>query len=97
MGVFLKITGDKCGLADLSYPSNKVFKKNISTALDVDLDWIIAQTSGLFLVFDTIHCVGIDCNKKLIYDSSLPKCLNLCKEAFHHCHIFRAEEARQII
>ena len=79
-----------CDLRELCDPVAKVFKKEL-TPVDHDLDWLIEQKCGLYLAFDTIHCVGVDCEKRLIYDSSLPKCLKLCKEAFTFCDILKPE------
>jgi hypothetical protein len=84
-----------CSLRDLCNPVQMLFKKTL-VPVDKDLAWILKQTSGVFLVFDTIHCVGVDCEKKLIYDSSLKLCLKLCEDAFAYCNILKAEEVRQV-
>jgi hypothetical protein len=85
-----------CSIRDLCNPVGKIFGKSL-TKVDKDMDWIIEQPTGLFLVFAELHCVGVDCEKKLIYDSALPTCLKLCKDAFAHCDIHKAEEVRQIV
>lgn len=79
-----------CDLRELCDPVRKVFGKSLDH-VDHDLDWLIEQKSGLHLAFDTIHCVGVDCKKRLIYDSSLSTCLKLCKEAFTFCDILKPE------
>ena len=87
---------ERCSLGDLSTPVGKVFKVRLQKVHE-DIDWVISQTHGNFLVFDTIHCVGVDCKRRLIFDSSMPKAFRLCKDAFHHCNITKPEDVRRIV
>ena len=87
---------ERCSLGDLCNPVGKVFQANLQKVHE-DIDWVISQTHGNFLVFDTIHCVGVDCDRGLIFDSSMPKAFRLCKDAFHHCNITKPEDVRLIV
>ena len=87
---------ERCAVTDLCNPVGKVFKRSLQK-VDEDLDWIISQTHGSFMVFETPHCVGVDCGRGLIFDSSMSKALRLCKNAFHHCNIIKPEDVRRII
>ena len=87
---------ERCSLGDLCNPVGKVFQANLQKVHE-DIDWVISQTHGNFLVFDTIHCVGVDCERRLIFDSSMPKAFRLCKDAFHHCNITKPEDVRLIV
>jgi hypothetical protein len=32
------------------------------------LQWVLRQTTGLFLVADHVHCVAVDCRRQRVYD-----------------------------
>ena len=85
-----------CSLSNLCAPVQRVFRKRLEKVYQ-DLDWVVSQTHGKFLVFDTIHCVGVDCDKGLIFDASMSKALRLCKDALRYCDIQKGEEIRIII
>ena len=90
-----KLDTERCSLSELCIPVRSVFGVTL-VPVHENLDWFLNQTSGQFLLFDTIHCVGIDCQKQLIFDPSLKTALKLCKAAFDFCKIRQVEAARKI-
>jgi hypothetical protein len=85
-----------CDLPDLCDPVRSLFGKGLMP-LGKDLSWLLEQTSGLFLVVDGLHCVGVDCTRGLILDCAFPTAFKLCLGAFTHCGIVKADEMRQVI
>jgi len=92
----MKCNLDLCSLAELCTPVGHLFGKNLNPR-DKDLAWLLEQTTGQFLVVDTLHCVGVDCTRQLVFDCALPTALKLSSGALAHCCIVKADEMRQII
>ena len=58
----------------------------LSGAVD-QLELLIEQSNGLFVVTNSYHCVAVDCGRKLIFDCSKPYALTLSKSGFKACNI----------
>jgi hypothetical protein len=91
----IKQTKTLCTLAELCRPVGNLFGKQLRK-LEKDLPWILVQSTGLFLIVDTLHCVGIDCERQLIFDCALPNALRLCNEALIDCGIMKVDEMRKV-
>ena len=85
-----------CPLSALCMPVGRLFSKTLEV-IDQVLSWLLLQKTGLFLVVDGLHCVGVDCARGLIFDCGYPTAFKLCLEAFAHCGIVKADEMRQIV
>jgi hypothetical protein len=49
------------------------------------VEWLLAQTGGLFLVQCLDHCIGVDCSRGLILDCAKTHCLPLTVQSFTTC------------
>jgi hypothetical protein len=94
--MLIKKVGNFCSLAELSNGVTSVFGTGLSKPLDNDIPWLLEQTTGKFLVVHKLHCVGVDCDKQLIFDCGYPTALKLCVEALVDCGIQSAVEMRKI-
>lgn len=90
------LSTDLCGLAQLCGPVAKEFGDHLRPETH-DRDWLVQQSEGRFIVADDVHCIGVDCKERLIYDSSLKFCLTLYKEALIFCGIGSRPEIRRIM
>jgi hypothetical protein len=73
-----------CDLDDLAGVSQEVFGVSLCRRPQ-DLQWILTQTRGRFLILQAVHCVGVDCGKRLLYNSARPKVLRLTANALAGC------------
>ena len=61
------------------------------------LDWLLSQTSGIYILHNDHHCISIDVERKLIFDCGYPFALSLNREAMIHCGFEYFEHIRQIV
>jgi hypothetical protein len=93
----IKCFGSVGSLADLCNPARHLFGKNLNPIKECSISWILEQPSGLFLVVDELHCVGVDCDRQLMFDSFQPYAMKLSCEALLVCGITKLDELRQIV
>ena len=43
------------------------------------------------------HAVGVDCQRRLIYDCAFVNAVELSNDGFVHCEIFAAQHVRRIV
>ena len=86
-----------CGLSDLAAVSRTILGVSLkchhkSTA------WLLEQKTGKFLLLQSVHCVGLDCEKGYLFDSSRPKVLRLTEESLQDCGFTEVEpvEIREV-
>jgi hypothetical protein len=93
----IKANGTLCSLSDLSDHTGRLFGKTLKSIKGSSLPWLVEQSTGLFLVVDDLHCVGVDCDRQLIFDCGLPFALPLSLTSLTHCGIVKISEMRQIL
>jgi hypothetical protein len=93
----IKCTQALCSLSDLSDHTGRLFGKTLKSIKGSSLPWLVEQLTGLFLVVDDLHCVGVDCDRQLIFDCGLPFALPLSLTSLTHCGIVKISEMRQIL
>ena len=72
----------------------------IPTKLDLTEDCLkglIALQEGMFVVTYHGHAVGVDCQRRLIYDCAFVNAVELSNDGFVHCEIFAAQHVRRIV
>ena len=61
------------------------------------LKGLIALQEGMFVVTYHGHAVGVDCQRRLIYDCAFVNAVELSNDGFVHCEIFAAQHVRRIV
>lgn len=97
------LKGTLCGLSELAAVSH-LLGVRLKRCPGKTLTWLLHQQHGLFLLLQGVHCVGIDCEKKYLYDCSIPKVMRLSTDSlqfsgFHFVHVVtnaRPIEIRQV-
>jgi hypothetical protein len=72
--------GDLTDLAGVS----RVLKVSLRKCKQ-DLAWVLSQNTGRFLLFQSVHCVGVNCAKQLVYDSLRSNVLRLTASSLAAC------------
>jgi hypothetical protein len=93
----IKANGTLCSLSDLCNHAGRVFGKTLKSIKGSSLPWLVEQSTGLFIVVCDLHCVGVDCDRQLIFDCGLPFALPLSLASLTHCGIVKISEMRQIL
>ena len=69
------------GLGDLGQSVRalaKSFRCSISKKIvGKDLTWVVEEGIGQVLLYSGVHCVGIDCSRRLVFDCSKTHALPL--------------------
>ena len=93
--------GESSGLGGLAVVANaaQVFGLNVGRNLQLvpprrTREWLCAQTEGKFIVAQVVHCVGVDCRLKLIFDCGRETALPLDLEHLQICGITGIQEIR---
>lgn len=87
------------GMRDLARAALTVYKLSLSRVpADMTLDTLVAPESrGLYVVRDGVHCVGVDCERRLIFDSTDKFARPLSRASFAQCNIHVLAEARAVM
>lgn len=82
----------------LAYATNVSIKTHLQKISDRfrTLDWLLSQTSGVYIMHNDHHCISIDIERKLIFDCGYPFALSLDREAMIHCGFEYFEHIREI-
>lgn len=97
------IGSDRCDFSTMADGMSKIkkFKYAITKKFERTntLEWVIRQADGQYLIEDNLHCVSVDCTKKLIFDNGRQNTLPITLENFHACGIagFRNDGIRKVI
>ena len=83
-------------LATLAFAARNSLKISLVPVMDTDVDWLLSQTNGQYVVVDGVHAVGVDCGKRLIFDCSKDNAMDLTKIALSSCGIHNVLEMRRI-
>ena len=62
------------------------------------IDWLMHpdQSGSMFVVVCGLHCVGVDCRKRLIWDCASPTAAQLTKENLHSVGVTQIDECRML-
>ena len=82
-----RFLGDLTDLAGVSW----VLKVRLRKCKQ-DLAWVLRQNIGRFLLFQSLHCVGVNCAKQLVYDSLRSNVLRLTASSLAACGFSHQEE-----
>ena len=83
------------GLAELSNSAG-VLGVSLRKIEGKDVDWLLTQEDGKYLVLKDVHCISIDCSKGHLFDSGLPHVMELSKAALINSGIYGQVEIRQV-
>ena len=87
-----------CGLRELSVAVRPIFGRGLSSPLGLkDVGLLVSKGTGLYLVVSSTHCVGVDCQRRYIFDSGEKFTLPLTIENLQHCGIHNIDEVREIL
>lgn len=93
---FNKGTSKQGDLALLSRDASIGLKCHLLSVIGKDVDWLLSQTNGQYIVVDGVHAVGVDCGKRLIFDCSKPVSIDLTKLELSSCGIHNVLEMRKV-
>jgi hypothetical protein len=79
-----------CGLSDLADATN-FFNIQLSRCENATIAWVLSQEKGLYLIYQGVHCIGVDCTKRFLYDSAMPNVLPLTQQSIVHCEFTDAK------
>jgi hypothetical protein len=71
-----------------------------SVPKDKMVDWLLAQREGLFAVSTDCHCIGVDCNRRLIFDCAESFALSMTITYFRKClkdFVYAIKECRRVV
>ncbi len=92
----IKAVGTKLSLSKLCNPAGQLLSKTLKP-LNENLPWLMEQTTGLFLIVEGLHCVGVDCARQLIFDCGWATALKLSLDSLAYCGFRNVKEMRQIV
>ena len=87
-----KLKTSLCGLTDIAAVSGP----SLGVALKCHqkpISWLVEQKAGKFLLLQSVHCVGLDCERGYLFDSTRPKVLRLTEESLKDCGFTELEHA----
>jgi hypothetical protein len=84
------------GLTDLANVTPKL-GWSLKKIKGKDTSWLLEQRSGRFLVMGGVHCIGVDCEDRLVFDCAEQSALKLCLSALVSCGLNSLEEIRQVL
>ena len=87
------IAGRNCDLNDLA---TEVSTPTLQTMDHLTIKNLVDSVSGKFLAYGNLHCVGVDCVRRVIFDSEEDFALPLTMTSFHQCQIFEIELCCQV-
>jgi hypothetical protein len=79
-----------CGLTDLAAVSGPILGVSLKCHHE-STTWLLEQKEGQFLLLQNAHCVGLDCKRGYLFDSSRPKVLRLTEESLRDCGFNKLE------
>jgi hypothetical protein len=87
-----------CGLSDLAAASH-VLGVGLKCWHGKSLAWLVERKEGSFLLLQGVHCVGVECDRGWLYDSTRPKVLHLAAGSLRVCGFTDTEpvEIRQVL
>ena len=87
-----------CGLSDLAAVSRPILGVSLKCH-QKSTTWLLEQKKGKFLLLQSEHCIGLDCERGYLFDSSRPKVLYLTEESLQDCGFTKLEpvEIREVI
>ena len=87
-----------CGLSDLAAVSGPILSVSLKCH-QKSTTWLLEQKKGKFLLLQSEHCIGLDCERGYLFDSSRPKVLYLTEESLQDCGFTKLEpvEIREVI
>ena len=59
--------------------------------------WLLAQSQGLFIVGDALHCVGVDASRGLVFCSGESRALPFCEGALQRCEMMEPCFLREVL
>ena len=86
-----------CGLRQLATVSH-LLRVTLSPCAG-DLAWILRQVEGRFLLYQGVHCVGVDCDQRHLFDCQRSKVLRLTDRSLTQSDFIHEQEIeiRQVV
>jgi hypothetical protein len=86
------------GLGDLARRSACI-KYSLQHSGDGSIEWLLLNRDKQFVMAQDVHCVGVDCKLRLLYDCALPKVLHLNKASLEACgfNVTQQVNIRQVV
>ena len=106
VAVLSKVGGTLCDFKDVSIIFREFgvelrhLRLKGSVPKDKMVNWFLAQREGLFAVSTDCHCIGVDCNRRLIFDCAESYALKMNMTSFHRClkrFVYAIKECRRIV
>jgi len=93
-----KLKTSLCGLSDLAAVSRPILGVSLK-CIQKSTTWLLEQKKGKFLLLQSAHCIGLDCERGYLFDSSRPKVLYLTEASLQDCGFTKLEpvEIREVI
>jgi hypothetical protein len=87
-----------CGLSDLASVSH-VLGVRLKRWPDKTMAWLLKRQKGRFLLLQSVHCIGVDCGRQYLYDSTRIKVLRLGAGSLQLCGFSNLEpvEIREVL
>ena len=87
-----------CGLADLAAVSRPILGVSLKCH-QKSTTWLLEQKTGKCLLLQSVHCIGLDCERGYLFDCSRPKVLRLTEKSLQDCGFTELEpmEIREVI